>query len=347
MIKTMKMKNILKTACLVVLLSAGCTKSSEEGANVTTKRYFDAWRAINYPHAVETDGVYVIDDQPGTGDLWNADLPVSFITYTVRSLDGTVSSNTDEDWARQLGTWNKTYYYGQQVAMTGENISYAGVDAILKGMRAGGVRTAIIPSWMMTYDRYDTVDEYLENETDVSAAIYTIRLFGQTDDLVEYEYGQLLDYASQTWGVTDTLTTAAVFFKSFTDFEEEPIEMPTDTTVYINYTGRRISDGQVFDTTIADTAKFYGIYNASKTYEPVSITWAEDPTEISMGTSTSSSGSDLVDGFQYGLAAMHAGEKASFAFGYNLGYGTTGATNKNLVPGYAALRFDIEMVDEP
>ena len=116
--------------------------------------------------------------------------------------------------------------------------------------------------------------------------------------------------------------------------------MPHDTTVYINYTGRRM-DGQVFDTTVADTAKFYRIYNASKTYEPVSITWAEDAADIKMGGSSTS----LISGFKLGLQAMHAGESASFLFGFGLGYGTS--ASGSLVPAYSPLRFDIEMVPKP
>ena len=115
--------------------------------------------------------------------------------------------------------------------------------------------------------------------------------------------------------------------------------MPTDTTVYINYTGRRMADNQVFDTTIADTAKFYHIYDASRTYAPVPITWAEKAADIKMNDNS------VVNGFAYGLHAMHAGEKASFLFGYNLGYGSSGSGS--LIQPYAALRFDIEMVPEP
>ena len=56
-------------------------------------------------------------------------------------------------------------------------------------------------------------------------------------------------------------------------------------------------------------------------------------------------GNSVVSGFSYGLHAMHAGEKASFVFGYNLGYGSSGSGN--LIPAYAALRFDIELVPAP
>ena len=105
------------------------------------------------------------------------------------------------------------------------------------------------------------------------------------------------------------------------------------------YIGRRMSDGQVFDTTIADTAKFYHIYDASKSYAPVSVSWAEEATSIKL------SDNSVVNGFAYGLKAMHPDEKASFLFGYNLGYSSSGSGN--LIPPYAALRFDVEMVPAP
>ena len=342
MIKMKRMNHILRSLLLPVaaaVLAASCTKNASEGANVALQRQFDAWRAIHYPDAIEKDGIYIIEDIPGTGLLWNKDLGVTFMTYTIRSLDGTVSYNADEQWAKQLGTWDQTYYYGPQVVLTGEGMSYAGLDALLDGMKKGGTRTAIIPSWMMTRERYDSVAKYLETETDVTSMIYTITFLDQTENLTDYEFKQMKDYSSRLWGVTDTLSTAAVFFKSHSNFGYTPAEMPTDTTVYIDYIGRRIIDGQVFDTTIADTAKFYHIYNPSKKYAPVEITWAEKAEDVKL------SGSSTVGGFAYGLKAMHAGEKASFVFGYDLGYGSSGSGD--MIPPYAALRFDVEMVPEP
>ena len=338
-----KMNHTLRRLALIpvfaAVLAASCSKNTGEGANVAIKRQFDAWRAIHYPNAVEKDGIYIIEDTPGTGLEWNKNLLVTFMTYTLRSLDGIVSSNSDEQWAKQLGLWDQTYYYGPQVVVTGEGSSYAGLDAMLDGMRQGGTRTAIIPSWMMTKDRHDSVDGYLETETDISSMIYTVTFLEQTENLMEYELQQMRKYSVFNLGVADTLSTAAVFFKSFTEFAGEPSEMPNDTTVYIDYIGRRISDGQVFDTTIADTAKFYHIYDPSKSYAPVSVSWAEEATEIKMSESS------VINGFAYGLKAMHPEETAAFVFGYNLGYGSSGSGN--LIPAYAALRFDVEMVPAP
>ena len=213
MIKMNKMNHILPRLALLpvvaALLAASCNKNTGEGANVALKRQFDAWRAIHYPAAVEKDGIYIIEDIPGNGLEWDDDLPVTFLTYTMRSLDGTVTFNTDEMWARQLGEWNQTYYYGPQVTPTGKDASYAGVDILLEGMREGGTRTAIIPSWMLTYSRYDTLEGYLAVSTDNPATIYTITLLGQTENVSANEFRELKDYAKQAWNVSDTLSTAA------------------------------------------------------------------------------------------------------------------------------------------
>ena len=338
-----KMNHILPKLALIpvvaALLAASCTKNSGEGSNVAIKRQFEAWLSIHYPNAVQKDGIYIIEDKPGSGIEWRKSLPVTFMTYTLRDLDGTVASNTDEQWSKQLGEWDQTFYYGPQVVLTGEGASYAGLDAMLEGMRQGGTRTAIIPSWMMTRERHDKLEQYLETETEISSMIYTVTFMDQTENLGDYELRQMRQYSISNWGVADTLSTGAVFFKSFTDFPSDPVEMPTDTTVYIDYIGRRMIDNQVFDTTIADTAKRYHIFNPDKSYTPVPITWAETATDIKLD------GNSVVSGFAIGLHTMHADEKASFLFGYNLGYGSSGSGN--LIPAYAALRFDVELVPKP
>ncbi len=345
MIKMKSMKHILRSISLLpvaaALLAVSCDKVSSEGTNVALKRQFDAWRAIHYPDAVEKDGIYIIDEKPGDGLEWLESLPVTFYTYTARNLDGSVIANSDEQWAKQLGTWDHSYYYGPRVLLTGEGFSYAGEDILLEGMKQGGTRTAIVPAWMFTKYRYDTPAEYLDHEIEsqVTSLIYTVTLLGQTPNLAEYEFDMLRRYAESNWQVTDTLSTAAVFFKSFTEFEGEPAEMPNDTTVYVNYVGRRVSDGVVFDTNIADTAKFYHIYDPSRNYAPSSIKWAEKAEDMATNN-------NVVSGYAYGLKQMHAGEKASFAFGYDLGYKSTGK-DFNLLPPYTPLRFDVEMVPKP
>ena len=234
MIKMKRMNHIFRSLSLLPVLAAAltvsCSKVSTEETNAAIKRQFDAWRAIYYPDAVEENGIYVIEETPGTGLEWSKNLPVTFVTYTIRSLNGTVTDNSDEQWAKQLGTWDQTYYYGPQILLTGEGTSYAGIDALMEAMKEGGSRTAIIPSWMFTKERYATADEYLKHEIDASATsgIYTITFMGQTENLAKYEFDNLRRYSIENWDVADTLSTAAVFFKSHTVFPGEPKTVDPD-----------------------------------------------------------------------------------------------------------------------
>ena len=218
------MKHILPKLALLgvaAFLAAACNKNTGEGTNVALKRQFDAWRAIHYPAAVEKDGIYIIEDTPGTGPAWDKNLSITFMTYTMRSLDGTVSYNTDEQWAKQLGEWDQTYYYGAQVVPTGKDATYAGLDILLEGMRQGGTRTAIIPSWMMTYDRYDSLSKYLEKSTDTPSMIYTVTFLDQTDNLSEHKkYYNKRNIEVVSYEVIETDETAAYDYDRGTDWED-------------------------------------------------------------------------------------------------------------------------------
>lgn len=328
------------TASLLLLLgaalAAGCAKSSGSVPHEDNKAYLEAWLPLHYPGATKTGkGIYIIEDIPGDGAAWDGKTAYTQIDYIVRSLSGTVTSSTTETMARQLGTYTIGNYYGPRYLATGEELSYAGVDEVLSGMRVGGTRTAIVPAWLLSYKRYDTEEEYLAESTSTSTAIYTITFYGQTADIDKDQYNRLKVYANNLWHETDTIASG-IFFHSFEMPSTRTIAM--DTTVYINYTGRLLN-GQVFDTTIADTAKVHHIYSASKSYEPVPVTMAEEGSNIKLN------GSSCITGFQRGLLEMHAYEKASFAFTSAFAYGATGSGSA--IPAYAPLHFDIELVDKP
>ena len=342
MIKRMNMNkttlHIALTLCAAATLT-GCARSSADTTADDNKEYFDAWRSINYPDAQKKGlGIYILPDREvaGSGAAWNRNLPCSFVSYTIQSLSGAVSYNSEEAMARQLGTYDKADYYGPQVVLTGTGVSYAGLDELLDGMKVGGSRTAIIPSWLMTTSRYDTEEEYIAHIGSASSAIYTITLHGQTSDIKQWAYTTLQDYTQREWAVSDT-TTTGVFFKSFTPEASEAVA--SDSTVYVNYTGRRL-DGQVFDTTIEKVAKDNNIYVSGKTYAPVPVVWNETATEITLNGSTI-----VTTGFAEGLYQMHQDEKAAFAFTYDKGYGTSGSGT--LIPGYASLIFEVELVPAP
>ena len=79
-----KMNHIFPRLALLpvfaAFLAVSCNKNVGEGTNVALQRQFDAWRTIHYPAAVEKDGVYIIEDTPGTGAAWDKYLSITFMT---------------------------------------------------------------------------------------------------------------------------------------------------------------------------------------------------------------------------------------------------------------------------
>ncbi|MBR4756828.1 MAG: FKBP-type peptidyl-prolyl cis-trans isomerase, partial [Bacteroidales bacterium] len=213
---------------------------------------------------------------------------------------------------------------------------------MVKGMRIGGTRTAIIPSWLNYKADYETVDEYLKNNSEGVNAIYTISVLNKTDDIVAWELDTLERYVATNMSGVDSLKTG-YYYKTIRE-PSSSTKFSTDTTFFINYTGRLLN-GHVFDTTIEDTAKVHGIWSSKKTYAPKVITMNEEYSKITMAASYSEDGSTVVDGFAYCLSMLGIHEKGVCAFYSQLGYGASGSSGA--IPAYAPIVFEIEAVDEP
>lgn len=339
------------TAITLITASAlamgGCAKSEDQPKNEETQLYFEAWISQKHPDATKTSlGAYILSDTPGTGKEITEDEPYIFVDYTIESLDGTISSTTDKDVAKRLGTYAASSYYGQRSWIYNPSLMYAGLLDGMAGMKIGGTRTMAIPGWLMSYEEYDTEAKYLKNETGTSY-VYTVTLNDMTDNLLTWSVDSLGRYVSSTLGINPADSAMYGYYYVCTKEPTDTTTFPTDTTIYIDYTGRLL-DGTVFDTTIKDTAKFYGIYSASTTYAPMEITMAEDYTDITMestSSSSSSSASTTIEGFAYCLSKLRPYEQGTCAFYYPLGYSYSGSEPS--IPPYASLRFDIYVVDEP
>ena len=335
--------SVIIAAAAVALTALSCAKEGSSEANEAQKLYLESWMQINHPGIDPTGlGIYILEDTPGTGSQWTENDYFVFVNCSVRKLDGTVIQTNDVKLSRQLGTYDKTASYEPVVWTIGENYCYAGVEEMLNGMKVGGTRTAVIPNWLLTASRYDSADDYLSKTVDSSPVIYTITLKGFTQDLKKYRTDELDTYVHENIGSSLDSTyynntdgsRLGFYFKSLQQPSDSII--PSGSTGYLWYVARRL-DGQVVDTNIADTAKVHNIYNASGSYTPVSITFAEDYTEIQLD------GSSCITGFQAALFRMHAYEKAYTAFYYGLGYG---GTSKTLIPSYSSLQFELELVDK-
>ena len=159
---------ILYTA--VALAVAGCAKADQPGPNDANKRFFDAWIKVHHPDVKPTGlGIYVIEETEGSGAVVGKD-GFAIVDYTITDLEGNITSFTDKMTAKQLGEYDTAYYYGSKVWTTAEGTIQAGVAEALLGMKAGGSKKVIIPSWLMTYKTYDTAEDYInppkkKNET--------------------------------------------------------------------------------------------------------------------------------------------------------------------------------------
>lgn len=334
-------------AAAAVLMTTGCAKHAATGANEANKRYFDAWMSLNYPELYEKGpvgiGIYVIKEEEGTGIEVKEDGYV-LLDYVITDLEGNISSYTTKEIAEQLGTYAEGNYYGPKFQTTIEGTLPAGLAEAFKGMKVGGSKKVIIPTWLMSYEEFDTEEEYLKESTSTPSAIYEFTVRDFTEDATEWQIGKIGEYFREnadTFGemtVADSLPDHKGFYYKQLVAPVDTTSFSKDTTIYINYTGRLI-DGTVFDTTDERLAKDSGLWSASKTYAPVSIKWGEKYSDITMGSG------GVITGFGLTLWQMREFEKGIGVFTSDYGYGYSGSGDN--IPGFAPLVFEIEIVPKP
>ena len=337
------MNKIIRNVMLpfaVAIVAASCAKSEKVESNGAERKYLEAWMTVNHPEVSPTGlGIYIIDDQVGTGEEVEDEM-FAYVSYTVRALDGTITSTNRASVAQQLGTYSKSSYYGPEVWTVGVGNLPVGVEEMIVGMKVGGKKTAVIPSWLLGYVRYDKDSDYYKNTTESSTSIYEVEIVRIAKDILKPQVEDMEEYAAKYLNGVDSLSYG-FYYKQLTP-PRDTNAFKSDTTIYINYIGRLLN-GQVFDTTIADTAKCYNIYSTSKTYEPVSVNWGASYSDITMGTSTEPT--KIIAGFGKTLWQMRPYERGVGMFFSNYGYGYTGSGKS--IPAYSPLVFEIEITDNP
>lgn len=326
-----------------IVCAVSCAKEASTTKNEANQRYLEAWMSVNHPEASASGlGIYVLDDKTGSGEVIGDEDYYVFTETTVTDLEGNVTSTSSRALAQQIGSFSQGNFYGSKVIVNHKAYSATGLFEMLKGMRVGGEKTAVVPGWLNVTQDYDTAEDYLKNCTG-DDAIYNVKVTGKTTDILKWEVDTLEKYVAINMEKVDS--TMYGYYYLQLKAPEDTTSLPTDTTIYINYTGRLLN-GQVFDTTIKDTAKVYGIYSTSKTYEPQLVTLNETYTSITMGSSSNtdgSTGSTVVDGFAYCLSKLKRYERCVCAFYSQYGYGYSGSGNA--IPSFSPLVFEIEMVD--
>ena len=343
---------------IVTAAMAACAKASVESANEANKRYLDAWISINYPELTpqwkgqqDPDGLYIIpsETQEGTGaEVTNNGYAI--VSYTTTDLEGNYTAYTDTETAMQMGAYDSTYYYGPQVWLTMDGTIPAGVQDAIVGMKVGGSKKIIVPSWLMTYSTYSTAKEYLNTSSSYSNTVYDFKVEDFTEDINEWQIEKIKKHINDAYGGIESFNqnvrvdSTGFYFKSLEQQNAEPVAFKSDTTIYINYTGRLLN-GLMFDTNVERTAKDNGLYSETRTYEPVKIQWGDAYTDITM------EGSSVVNGFAMALWNLNdLGDSGKMDKGIGifyspLGYGTSGSGSS--IPAYAPLVFEIEIVPAP
>ena len=346
----MKLHHIFLSAAALACLFVSCAREADNDITESLQRRVSSWIQVHYPDAtISGNGIYILSETQGTGAYWDAENSlVAYVTETRRQLSGEVASTGEEELARQIGSWTQTGYYGPTYWYAVQGSCYEGMLEALEGMRVGGHRKVLIPSWLLTYKSYSTAEGYLSHaSSDAVDMILDFTLEGQAPNLIARQIEQLTEFSARHMAGVDSTyyngtdgTRFGFYYHPLRDGGASEVAMPSDTTVYINYTGRRM-DGVVFDTSVADTAKVYGIYDASRTYEPIPIYWSDEYENITMTTSKSTP----VTGFQIALWHMHPGDKAITAFYSALGYGSSGSGTT--IPSYQPISFIIDLVEKP
>lgn len=333
-------------ALLSCILLGSCAVEVDTPANEDEKMYLEAWIQTHYPDAEKQGmGIYVLNNTEGTGEGTVTIPCYARVTYTTRDLDGNVTATSDSTVAKQTNNFNKSYYYGPRVWNVSGNSISKGLEDMLAGMAEGGTKEAVIPGWLQTYNRYDDEAAYMAEVTGNSHVIYTVRLDEVTDDIMQWQIDQIESYIDRTYteGNAPERKFDGFYFGSDTpdDGTEDapaPEDLHKDTTVYINYTGKLLN-GQVFDTTLERVAKDNDIYDASKTYAPVEVTMSSDSTSVQLD------GNSVISGFTSTIWRMAPMGTGVGIFYSSLGYGTSGSGS--LIPEYAPLVFEIQLVENP
>lgn len=338
------MNKFIKTAAYILagFVVLSCAKAVKTGPNEAEQRYFNAWMSQNHPGVQPTGlGIYILEEEDGTGAAVKEDGFI-YADYVTTDLEGNITSYTDKQTAKQLGKYDTTSFYGPKVMSTTEGTMPAGLAEALIGMKEGGRKKVIIPSWLMSHMSYDTEEEYLASSSSSASTIYDITVRTYTDSIQLHEINLIEDYIKKNPQIFNSKmvndTTGFYYQPLSENISTEKFEK--DTTIYINYTGRLLN-GLVFDTTIEKVAKDNGIYSSSRTYGPTEVNWGEKYDDLTLGSSKST----VIPGFALTLWHMHPMEKGMGVFYSPLGYSFNGSGSS--IPGYAPLIFEIEIVAKP
>ena len=319
------MKFLNKIVCLAIVAVSlfSCAQEKEESERSIHERILGAYVKEEYPNAkVLPSGLVVIETQEGTGKTLN-NREAGYFEYTTRSLSNEVVETTDEQLAKEIGTFAHTNYYGPKMFETGYKSTYKGLEEIMIGMKIGGKAKFILPPWLSVIGNNGNRWE------EANSLIYEIELKEVISVIDTWEADTMRRYAATHYPGLDTLSSHFYLKKLNNIQHKDTLE---SATLNVRYIGRLL-DGWVFDTNIADTAKKYGIYDPENDYNALEFKWNDD-------LETMEKDNSMVRGFCMALKEMNYGDVAFTMFGSKYGYDYRG---KSPIGPYQPLIFWLEV----
>ena len=324
-------RNSFKTliAAFMALALFSCAEDKSDSDRSIQDRILEAYVntadfKAKYPNAEFWEsGIVMLEYTQGTGDVLDS-REAGYVEYTTQSLSGEYLNTTDEKLADTLGLFAHTNYYGPVLFEMGYKTTFIGIEEVLEGMKVGGKAKFILPPWL-------TVTDNEPEWGNKYSTIYSVELTDVITNILEWEEDTMIAYANIHYPGLDTLSSN-FYYKKLNDIAKDTIK---EGSVNVYYVGRLL-DGWVFDTNIADTAKKYGIYDASNSYEPLEVTYNKDLDAMIKDNS-------LVTGFCMAVQEMGYGEKAFTMFGSKYGYDYEG---KSPIGPYQPLSFWLHILEK-
>ena len=328
----MKYSRILLLAFLMAAgLSAASCAVSASSDDSSQDRILKAWININYPGLqARPSGVYVLSMDSGSGSAIT-DSSYVFVHYTRTDLEGTVASTNYREKVAQLGNLESAGYYGSDIWRVDKGFIPEGLEDVIKGLRVGGSARIVMPV-SASYVKSSVYDAFPSNEE--ANVVYSIFIDDVVSDITAWQEKMLNDFKDANFQYLDSLR-GGFYLKKMIECPQDTVSEGDD--VKVEYIGRLIENGMVFDTNIQDTAKLYRIYDDSRSYDPMTITYkAEEEAFFEEN--------NIVKGFGYAIRNMNYGETAICFFLSDLGYGAGGSDPS--IPEYAPLCFWIHIQED-
>ena len=321
-------KTLFPILLLAAVLLTACAVDPESEDNYSNNRVMKAWIERYYPglQTYGDTGIYVLEMDKGNGAAIT-DSSYIRVHYTKRSLDGTVSLTNELELSKQLGDYSVANFYGGSTWQVDHGCLPDALEKIIKTMRVGGSLKAAIPASASshsssTYDAFSSTSE-------TQNILFEMAIDTVIENIYDYQEEIMRKWFSSHYQIADT-TAEHLYFKKLEAHESESDTVAEGATVSVRYIGR-LMIGQVFDTNIEDTAKFYRIWDSSNSYNALSIAYYKENEE------KFSQENSAVTGFAKAVLQMNYEEKGVTLFNSELGYGESGRNPS--IPEYAPLVF--------